>query len=204
MVNELIYVILKTVFKIAFKLLYRVESYGKENVPQEGGVIVAANHMSNADPPLMACFMDRPVSYMAKEELFANPIFGWAIKKCHAFPVKRGASDRAAVQTALTVLKEQRVLGMFPEGQRSKTGKIGEAKQGVVLIASMARVPIVPVAISGTDKLGRGRRFPKLKIMYGKPLKFAGDRKNPADIDKFLQLIMGQITDMKQQLEKNN
>ena len=90
----MLYSLLQLIFSIFFKLFFRAEIYGRENMPKDGAVILAANHMSNWDPPFVATFLHRPVSYMAKIELFKNPIFGRAITACHAFPVKRGAADR--------------------------------------------------------------------------------------------------------------
>ncbi len=124
----MLYGFLQYFFRLIFYTLFRTRVYGRENIPAEGAVILAANHASNIDPPLMASLIERPVSYMAKIELFENPIFGAAIRRCHAFPVKRGESDRGAIKAAVTVLKEGRVLGLFPEGTRSKTGELQKAE----------------------------------------------------------------------------
>ena len=131
------YAILRVLFCLYFKLFFRAEIIGRENMPREGAVILAANHMSNWDPPFLACFLFRPVSYMAKVELFKNPIFGAAITKCHAFPVKRGGADKSAIKTAVNVLKEGRCLGLFPEGTRSRDGHLKKAEAGVGLIAAL-------------------------------------------------------------------
>lgn len=91
----ILYDILKAIFWFVFRLLFRADISGRENLPQDGPVILAANHLSNWDPPLLACFLSRPVSYMAKVELFEHPLFGAAIRNCHAFPVRR--AQRTAV-----------------------------------------------------------------------------------------------------------
>ncbi|MBR0283785.1 MAG: 1-acyl-sn-glycerol-3-phosphate acyltransferase, partial [Selenomonadaceae bacterium] len=93
----MLYVILKIIFQLYFRILFRAEIRGTEQVPKEGALILAANHMSNWDPPFLACFCPRIVSYMAKQELFEHPVFGAAIRCCHAFPIKRGAGDREPV-----------------------------------------------------------------------------------------------------------
>ena len=189
-------------FRLIFYTVFRVRVYGRENIPTEGAVILAANHASNIDPPLMASLIDRPVSYMAKIELFENPIFGAAIRRCHAFPVKRGESDRGAIKAAVNVLKEGRVLGLFPEGTRSKTGELRKAEAGVALIAAMTGAPIVPVAILNSHRIfANGGTLPQLRIMYGTPILFQGDRKNKEELDAFSAEIMGHIAGMRDTLK---
>ena len=199
----MLYGFLQIVFRIFFYIVFRTRVYGRENIPAEGPVILAANHASNIDPPLMARLIERPVSYMAKIELFENPIFGAAIRRCHAFPVKRGESDRGAIKAAVTVLKEGRVLGLFPEGTRSKTGQLQKAEAGVALIAAMTGAPIVPVAILNTHRIfANGGLLPQLRIMYGAPMSFQGDRKSKEALDIFSAEIMSHIAQMKDELSK--
>ena len=199
----MLYGFLQYFFRLIFYTLFRTRVYGRENIPAEGAVILAANHASNIDPPLMASLIERPVSYMAKIELFENPIFGAAIRRCHAFPVKRGESDRGAIKAAVTVLKEGRVLGLFPEGTRSKTGQLQKAEAGVALIAAMTGAPIVPVAILNTHRIfANGGLLPQLRIMYGAPMSFQGDRKSKEALDIFSAEIMSHIAQMKDELSK--
>ena len=191
------------VFRLLFYTVFRTRVYGRENIPKEGAVILAANHASNIDPPLMASLIERPVSYMAKIELFENPIFGAAIRRCHAFPVKRGASDRGAIKAAVTVLKEGHMLGLFPEGTRSKTGELQKAEAGLALIASMTGAPIVPVAILNSHRIfANGGLLPQLRIMYGAPISFQGDRKSKEALDAFSAEIMAHIERMRDALSK--
>ena len=188
-----LYDVLHVLFRGYFSL-FRAESITKENVPAEGPVILAANHMSNWDPPLLATMLHRPVAYMAKEELFKVPVFSQAITACHAFPVKRGAGDRGAIKTAVTVLKQGECLGVFPEGTRSRDGKLHRPESGVALLAAMTGAPVVPAAIIGTDKIFSGKKpLPKLKVIYGKPMKFTGNRKNRDELQAFAQKIMDEI-----------
>ena len=195
----MLYAFLKIFFQTLFRIVFRTRVRGTEHLPKEGPVILAANHMSNWDPPLLACFMPRIVSYMAKEELFEHPIFGTAIRICHAFPVKRGAADRAAIKTAVQVLKGGHCLGLFPEGTRSRTGKMRKAEAGVGLIAAMTGAPVVPAAILGTDKIfANGGFLPKLMILVGEPMHFTGDRKDKAQLEAFSQSILDEIARMKQ------
>lgn len=195
----MLYAFLKIFFQTLFRIVFRARVRGTENLPKEGAVILAANHMSNWDPPLLACFMPRIVSYMAKEELFEHPVFGTAIRICYAFPVKRGAADRAAIKTAVQVLKGGHCLGLFPEGTRSRTGKMKKAEAGVGLIAAMTGAPVVPAAILGTDKIfANGGFLPKLTILVGEPMTFTGDRKDKAQLEAFSQSILDEIARMKQ------
>ena len=199
----MLYRFLQIVFRLLFYTVFRTRVYGRENIPKEGAVILAANHASNIDPPLMASLIERRVSYMAKIELFENPIFGAAIRRCHAFPVKRGASDRGAIKAAVTVLKEGHMLGLFPEGTRSKTGELQKAEAGIALIASMTGAPIVPVAILNSHRIfANGGLLPQLRIMYGAPISFQGDRKSKEALDAFSAEIMAHIERMRDALSK--
>ena len=196
------YAFFQHLFRLLFYTVFRARVYGRENIPQEGAVILAANHASNIDPPLMASLIERPVSYMAKIELFENPIFGAAIRRCHAFPVKRGESDRGAIKAAVGVLREGRILGLFPEGTRSKTGALQKAEAGVALIAAMTGAPIVPVAILNSHRIfANGGFLPQLRIMYGVPISFHGDRKSKEALDAFSSEVMGHIAQMKDELK---
>ena len=198
----MLYALARCIFWPLFKVFFRARVIGRENVPAEGPAILAANHMSNWDPPFLACFLPRTVSYMAKMELFANPVFAAAIRCCHAFPVKRGEADRNAIKTAVQVLKEGGVLGVFPEGTRSHTGDVQKAEPGVALIASMSHAPVVPAAILGTNCIFSGEsRFPELTVVYGEPVYFTGNRKKREDLEEFSQRILNIISDMKENVK---
>ncbi|MFC2468761.1 MAG: lysophospholipid acyltransferase family protein [Negativicutes bacterium] len=191
------YTLLQICFTFFFKVFFRAELIGRENIPAEGGVILAANHLSNWDPPLLAAFLSRPVSYMAKKELFEVPILKQIITRCHSFPVKRGAADRGAIKAALQELKRGRCIGLFPEGTRSRDGKVHKAESGVALLAAMSGVPVVPAAIIGTERIfSHGSFFPKLRVVYGKPLSFEGKHNDRESLQVFSQKIMEEIVKM--------
>ena len=193
------YRFMQFVFCSYFSALFGAEIVGKENIPQEGGVILAANHMSNWDPPLLASYLPRPVAYMAKVELFAVPIFGGAIRRLHAFPVKRGEGDMGAMKAAVDCVKGGNVLGIFPEGTRSKDGNLGKAEPGLALIAALTKAPVVPAAIIGTNKIfSSEEKFPKLRVVYGEPLLFTGNRKNREDLSSFSEEVMNHIGALKE------
>src|SRR5699024_7177776 len=125
----------KTVVKMVLKPKYKVKESGTENIPKEGPVIICSNHISNYDPPIVGITCPRPIHFMAKEELFQNKIFGFILKNVNAILIKRGMSDRNALRKGLEVLKEGHVLGLFPEGTRSKTGEIKKGMAGAGFFA---------------------------------------------------------------------
>lgn len=155
-----------------FRLLFQIKGWkieGAEKLPSLGPVILAVNHVSMWDPVLVGCGLQRQVCYMAKEELFTVPLFGSAIRKCGAFPVKRSQSDTGAIRQALEILKGQQVLGLFPEGTRSKTGEMQKGLPGMVLLMDKAKAPIVPIRVYGTQHLLRQARG-KIGMIVGDPI----------------------------------
>jgi 1-acyl-sn-glycerol-3-phosphate acyltransferase len=197
MIADIFYALLRLVFKAVFYIVFRCRVEGVENIPKTGGVIVAANHASNFDPPFAATFVPRHVYFMAKEELFKVPVFGSAIRCLHAFPVKRGASDRNAIRIALKVLSDGHCLGLFPEGTRSRDGKIRKPEPGLALIAAKAKVPVVPTAVIGTGRImAHGSFLPRLTVIYGKPLYFAAEAADKAAFQEFSAQIMAEIEKM--------
>jgi len=154
------------------RVLFRYRAGGLERVPAEGGYVLAANHLSNADPwPLgMALFPHRYLRFMAKAELFWFPL-GPFISACGAFPVKRGESDTVAVQTAIRLCQEGHIVVMFPEGTRREKGlrkkHTARWRSGAARIALESGVPLVPAGIAGTDELSH---LASLRVAYGEPI----------------------------------
>jgi 1-acyl-sn-glycerol-3-phosphate acyltransferase len=162
------------IFPWIFKIWLRWEVFGRENIPVEGPVVIAANHLSLLDPPVLGAAATRKVHFMAKSELFKPAWFGALIRKLGAFPVRRGAMDRDAIKTGLTILKENKVLAVFPEGTRSKTGELGRAGGGAFMMAVKCKAKIVPAYIYGTD-LKRHPGWPKVRVIFGKPMEYDPD-----------------------------
>lgn len=186
----MIYEFSRTVCRWYLSLVGKWKVFGKENLPATGGVIIASNHVSNLDPVIMGCTFDRRVSYLAKEELFKNPIFGWYISKLEAFPIKRGAGDRGAIREALKILESGRCFGIFPEGTRSKNGELQEGKAGAAMLALKAKVPVLPIGIKGS---GEGKN---IVVWVGNPMYFDEyyDRKaTKEDLEEITRRIMGEI-----------
>lgn len=163
-----LYSIGKAVCRTYLSSIYKVKVIGKENIPKDEGVLLCSNHIHHLDPPLLGSFIDRPINYMAKAELFEAPILKWIIPKLHAFPVRRGMSDKQALRQGLKILKEKKVLGIFPEGTRSETGELQKGLAGVGFFALKTDAEVVPSAIIGPYK-----PFGTIRVVYGKPLNFA-------------------------------
>ena len=192
------YKIFKLLCRFWFGTILRTRVIGVENIPKDGAFILAANHVSNWDPPFLGTFMEREVCYMGKEELFKNPIMAAICRGLHVFPVKRGAADKTAIKTAVKILKDGKCFGIFPEGTRSKTGKLGKAEPGISLIAAMTKAPIIPAAIINTEKIfSKEKFFPHLAVVYGTPLKFTGSTKDKEALAEFAQSIMKEIAKLK-------
>ncbi len=180
------------VVRFIFRLLFKVEIIGAEKIPNGKGFIVAPNHLSNLDPPLLGAFLPVKMGYMAKEELFKVPLFGRLIRSLGAFPVKRGGRDVAAVRSAVERLREGGCVVIFPEGRRSRTpGVLGEGKQGAAMIAAHAKVGILPVGISATYRF-RSR----VTVRVGDLIEFPDkeERVSAADIRSLTnEILMPQI-----------
>jgi 1-acyl-sn-glycerol-3-phosphate acyltransferase len=155
-----------------FHSLARVECIGMDNFPKSGPCILASNHLSNLDVPYLSLWVPRHLYFMAKIELFKNPIVAWIIRQSGSFPIIRGENDAWALRQAGRVLEAGQLLCMFPEGTRSKDkAQLRRGKVGSVKLALDYQVPIVPVAITGTENFGfKGWKGNKLKIQAGPPL----------------------------------
>jgi 1-acyl-sn-glycerol-3-phosphate acyltransferase len=170
-----------TLARLMLSAVARVRIEVDGELPRSGPLIVVANHMSNADPPLVAGWLTpllgRQMHILAKDALFV-PVIGSVLRRLGATPVKAGGSDIEAYRVARGVLDRGEILCIFPEGTRSADGVMAEPKPGVAMLATRSGVPILPVGVSGTDTfLGRKRRFPKvgsrLTVRVGKPFTVA-------------------------------
>ena len=183
------------VVRFLYFLFYHIQVEGRENIPTSGGFVLASNHRSYADPPLLATRLrGQRCVFMAKEELFRNKFFGWLIRKLGAFPVTRGAGDNGVIETAEQYVRSGRVLMIFPEGTRSKDGRVGRGKTGVALIAAQTGAPVVPVGITFTGKL---HFRSKIVVRFGKPIQAAelalGEDPKPRELAALKTRIMTEI-----------
>ncbi len=182
-------------------LLTRWRVEGKGNVPGHGPLLIVANHLSLADPPVLGVSIDLKKVFMAKEELFRPRFTGYFIRNCGAFPVRRGRLDRKVLQQAEHWLNKGVSLVMFPEGQRSKDIRLQPAFAGSALIASRLGVPILPAGISGTEKV-RGKtwwlRRPRITVNIGRPFQppTANGKLSKADLLELTDSIMEHIAEL--------
>lgn len=141
--------------RLSAQILFGFRVIGEEKIPLEGGVIIAPNHVSYFDPPIAGLACRREAHFLAKRELFQIWFLGWLIAKYNAVPVRRGAIAKSTLKNVIGVLRGGGALLLFPEGTRSKSGRVGEPFPGIGMIAAQAGVPIVPVYVRGTNRLGR-------------------------------------------------
>lgn len=185
------------------KIFFRLKVIGEVNVPKGGGVIVAANHNSYFDIPFLGCSLSRRADNIAKSELFSNRIVAFFFRRLGGFPVRRGTIDREAIGEAVRRLKGGRLLAMYPEGTRSKDGRLLPPKPGIGMVVAQSGAPVVPAFIRGT---GPTRLFGPVTVIFGKPIDFR-DQIHLAEKEgrnfkevyvTIAQVVMGQIA----QLEK--
>ncbi|MBI5746907.1 MAG: 1-acyl-sn-glycerol-3-phosphate acyltransferase [Nitrospirae bacterium] len=174
------YSIVKGILSILIWLFFKFRVFGEENIPKEGGVIIASNHVSYFDIPFLACGIARRADFVAKSELFNNRIFGWILKRLGTFPVKRGSIDRWAISEATKRLRDGRVIVIYPEGARSKDGRLSDPKRGIGMLVALSGAMVIPSFIMGTDSvLPRGARRIRLnpvRLYLGNPLDFSSSK----------------------------
>ena len=204
--SKVLYSIGKVLLLPAYKLIYRYKVIGSENMPKQGGVILACNHLSFSDPVLLGLAQKRRLFFMAKSELFRNKFASFIIRHLGAFPVERGAGDGKAIKTGEEILCEGNVMTIFLEGGRTKTGELMRPRSGCALVAQQTMLPVVPacITITGNPK----HRFAKRVIHFSKPLTSEdmgltaeGGRR---DIKTATNAIMGEIRRMREEDRVDN
>lgn len=172
--NPVVYWISRALFQPVFLAYFRMQRIGREHIPREGAVVIAANHRSFLDPFLIGTLVRRPVYFVAKSELFKYPLVGWWLNCLGAFPVDRGQGDRDAMDTARRILERGDAVVIFPEGTRTRPGSLGAPRRGFGRLALQTGAAIVPVALTGTDAVRCGWRIRphKVRLRCGPPLRF--------------------------------
>jgi len=169
-----LYLVVRAVLQPFFHVYFRMRRLGMEHVPKSGPVIFAANHRSFLDPFVIGTLTRRPVYYVAKKELFAQPVAGWLLNRLGAFPIDRGAGDQQAMETARRILERGDCVVIFPEGTRTRPGPLGSPRRGVGRLALQTGAPVVPVAVFGTEAVRRGWRVRphRVTLRCGRALSF--------------------------------
>lgn len=197
--QQIFYTTLMWIVYPFIKLFYGLEVYGLENIPTDGRYIICANHSSNADPLLVIMTFKKKIFFMAKQELFKNKFLGWFFKKLGAFPVNRGSKDTSALDTSHEVLENNKPLGIFIEGTRSKDGEFLKPKAGAVLIAYDAKATILPVCITNKNK-GPVKIFNKTSIDIGKPIRWDElgiENKKSSELRAAVRKVMNEIIQLR-------
>jgi len=193
------YVISKAFVRMVLTIVGRISAIDAHNVPRTGPLIIASNHIAYLDPPALGCVTPRVVTYMAKKELFDIKLLELFIRPLGAFPIDR-SGDIAAMKAAIGVLRTGACLGIFPEGTRNKEGS-EKAQLGVALLASLSGAPVLPAYVSGTS---HARRFAKITVVFGEPLRFTLGRKaRREDLAKWTDELMGRIYALREKIDGN-
>lgn len=194
----------RSICRLTTSLAFDLKVYGQHHVPMNGGVMIASNHQSYLDPVLIAAQLKRPLSFLAKSELFENPYFGWLIRNLNAYPVKQGAGDVGAVKETIRRLQEGHGLHLFPEGSRCEDGQIAPIQPGIGLIVRRAGVPVVPAAIDGSfQSWPKWRTLPRIRpirVLYGPPMQLADCK--PAEIVRRIDVTLRDLLARLREMER--
>jgi 1-acyl-sn-glycerol-3-phosphate acyltransferase len=180
-VNAIVYGLLWLLFNAAARLCFRYQVIGREHIPEHGGVLVAANHASFLDIPLLGCGITRRVAFLGRQDLFPVPGLRWACQRLGWIPIRPDRLDRVGFGKATSLIKEGKVVVIYPEGSRTSDGALHPGKPGIGVIVEDTRCPVVPAYIAGTHEAmppGSFRiRFRPIRVTFGKPLDFSLDQK---------------------------
>jgi 1-acyl-sn-glycerol-3-phosphate acyltransferase len=193
----------RLLFRIFFRAFCRARVVGADSCPRHGPLILAPNHVSYLDPPLVGCAVPRPVWFMAKHELFKIPVLGPILPHVHAFPVRRGRADRAALRKAEALINEGKAVVVFPEGARQLDGDLGSPELGIGFIALRTRAPVLPIGLIGSNEALPSHsilpRPARIEVRVGPPLMFPdlyGRRADRAALEEVGRRVMAALREL--------
>jgi len=161
--------IMKPFLKVLSRSLMKITYVGRENIPKDGGFILASNHISAPDPVYLYVSLDKPVHFMNKQEHFRKPVQKWIYTHFNSFPINRGHADKSSLEYSIKVIEKGNILGIFPEGTRSKDFTPQQARPGIALLVRETKADVLPVSIYSDEK---AKFFTKLTIRFGKPIPY--------------------------------
>lgn len=187
--------------RLLSRIIFNIKVIGQENIPPNGGFIMASNHVSYYDPPLVGSWSTRQMAFLAKKELFSNSFFRSMLRRMNAMPVSRAAVDREALRQSVATIRSGLGLVFFPEGTRSKTDEFLQPRAGVGMVARKAACPIVPAYLHGPNKLKDCFwRRERMAVLYGEPIPADWVSSCGADKEGYLKIaatIMARISELK-------
>jgi len=204
-----LFYLVRAVLRIGFRLFFRAEYHGAHHVPASGGCIIAGNHVSYLDPPLIGCAARRPLRFVGRDTLFRFRFSSWFFRSIRLVPLDRTRGDVAALRAGIRVVRDGDGLALFPEGTRSPDGQLQPAKGGIGFLVSKSQVPVVPVYVQGTfeayPKAARLPRPRKVRVFFGPPIMpeaFAAFGKGREAYERMAGLIMERIAALRDEAEE--
>ncbi|MDP6125592.1 MAG: lysophospholipid acyltransferase family protein [Candidatus Latescibacteria bacterium] len=199
------YVIVCRVTRLFMRVVFGLRVEGIGNIPNKGKAIIAANHVSAYDPPIVGCVVPRRMRFMAKRQLIETPIIGWLLALVNVHPVDRDGFGRDAIEALESSLKEDQPVMLFPEGTRQTDGRLGKPKLGVGMLAARNEAPVVPAYVSGTTtQLKAFARVKPFRIVFGPPInppyEVAGISRKLA-YQQIADEVMARVADLKMATE---
>jgi len=209
---NIIYKLVALSIRITFRFNGGLEILGKENIPADEGIIIAPNHISYLDPPIIGAVLPRKANFMAKKGLFEVPVLGWMIKGA-AFPVDRDKPRPSTIKEAVRRLKNGQIVIMFPEGHRNDTGELMDGKRGIGMVATLSRATIIPAFIKGSDRAlppkAKWLKRAKISVVFGKPIYYTftkdGKKQRSNELQEDISnKIMSSIAALKEEYGNNS
>lgn len=210
LISDFFYRVVSLVIRVILRINGGLEVIGRENIPLDGGVIIAANHVSYLDPPLIGSVLPRRGTFIAMKELFDMPLLGWVISH-YAFPVEEGGTQPSVIKKTISRLRAGELITIFPEGQRSVTGELLKAKRGIGMLASLSNVPVVPALIIGANISlpfnATWLRRARISVIFGRPVypvMDEGSENKNEGYEKISIQVMSAIREIKERYGDNS